>query len=73
MPVHLLDDLCPDGLRIVIPWKDLQPGMSVFVPCVNLRDAKWQALSVAKRHGIEIRCITRVEDYKLGLRIWRTA
>ena len=40
-------DLCPDGLRIIVPWYDLHPGTSVFVPCINVILCAEQAYAVA--------------------------
>ena len=28
-------DLCPDGIRIVVPWDAITVGASVFVPCLD--------------------------------------
>lgn len=73
MPVTQLDDLCPDGVRIVVPWKDMRVGESVFVPCINTTRAKREAAAVAKRLQITLKCRVCVEDYRLGIRIWRSA
>ena len=73
MPVHLLDDICPDGVRIVVSWKDIHPGMSVFIPCINSVLAKRQIAEIAERHQMKLKCFVRVENNNLGLRVWRTA
>ena len=30
-----VDDLNPDGVRIVVKWDDMVVGASVFIPCVK--------------------------------------
>jgi len=72
MTVRTLLDLCPDGLRIVVPWKKLYPGMSVFVPCIDARACQLQAEEIARRLEIRVACRRAFKDHILGLRIWRT-
>jgi len=72
MTVRTLLDLCPDGLRIVVPWKELYPGMSVFVPCINAQTCQKQAETIARKLEIRIACRRVFKDNILGLRIWRT-
>jgi len=34
-----LNDISPDGVRIVINWDAFVVGTSVFVPCINTKQA----------------------------------
>jgi hypothetical protein len=72
MTVRTLLDLCPDGLRIAVPWKELYPGMSIFVPCINAQACQKQAEVIARKLEIRIACRRAFKDNILGLRIWRT-
>jgi len=67
-----INDLDPDGLRIIVPWQELHVGGSFFVPCVNIDACTRQVEEVAKRLGIGLTCRRRIEAKRLGLRIWRT-
>jgi hypothetical protein len=68
-----INDLDPDGLRIIVPWEDMQVDSSFFVPCINVELCWKQAVEIANRLGISLRCKQRIEAQCLGLRIWRTA
>jgi hypothetical protein len=67
-----INDLDPDGLRIIVPWEALHVGGSFFVPCINTELCEKQVMGVAERLGITLTCRQRVEAQRLGLRIWRT-
>jgi hypothetical protein len=67
-----LDDLHPDGVRIIIPWDGMKVGMSVFVPCVNTALAEKQLSKIAARRKISMQVQERIEDGRFGLRVWRT-
>lgn len=71
--VRRLDDIAPDGVRVVIPWSELHVGGSFFVPCINVAQAQREVGVIADRLGYTLICRTRTEDKVLGLRIWRTA
>lgn len=68
-----LNDIDPDGLRIVIPWGELRVGSSFFIPCINTESCERQVQTVAKRLGIVLASRTRIEGPYMGLRFWRTA
>ena len=38
----MLDDLSPDGVRIIVNWDKMVIGASFFVPCLNTHKAKEQ-------------------------------
>jgi hypothetical protein len=70
--VRRLRDIEPDGLLITVSWGDMEVGSSIFVPCINVDTCKTQVKEIADRFGWIIVMRVRVEDYRLGLRIWRT-
>ena len=37
-----LDDLDPDGVKIIVDWGKMVVGASVFVPCINTQKATTQ-------------------------------
>ena len=67
-----LDDLDPDGVKVVIDWGSMVVGASVFVPCINTQKAIAQFKDIFKRRcwQLEIRVI--IQDDMLGIRVWRT-
>ena len=67
-----VNELDPDGVRIIVPWQELHVGGSFFVPCINIETCEKQVQSVAERLGISLTCRQRIEAQRLGLRIWRT-
>ena len=70
--VFLINDLHPDGLRIVVPWHAMGLGESVFVPCINSDACKKQLSGISARLGITLISRRRTENHILGLRVWRT-
>ena len=64
-------DLNPDGVRIVVDWDNMVTSSSVFILCVDVREAVRQIKNIAKTKGWDIKTHVRVEDNKLGVRIWR--
>ena len=65
-------DLNPDGVVITVAWNDMRVGHSIFVPCINSEKCKEQLKSIAKLKKWSFLIKIRVEDGKLGLRLWRT-
>ena len=66
-------DLNPDGVRIIVNWDDMVAGSSVFILSVNTQEALSQIKSVMNDKGWEYQMQIRVEDEKLGVRVWRLA
>ena len=64
-------DLNPDGIRIIVNWDDMVAGSSVFILSVNTQEALSQIKSVMNDKGWEYQMQIRVEDEKLGVRVWR--
>ena len=67
-----LNDLCPDGVRIIVNWDNMVTSSSVFILCVNTQAAIEQAKKITDAKGWQTENQVRVEDGKLGVRIWRT-
>jgi hypothetical protein len=67
-----LNDLCPDGVRIIVNWDNMVTSSSVFILCVNTQVAIEQAKKITDAKGWQTETQVRVEDGKLGVRIWRT-
>tara|TARA_R110000824_G_scaffold345827_1_gene532545 strand:- start:875 stop:1102 length:228 start_codon:yes stop_codon:yes gene_type:complete len=67
-----IDDLSPDGVRIVVEWDSFVVGASAFIPCINTEEAMRQAakILVDKSYKMEARAV--IEEDILGIRIWRT-
>jgi len=65
-------DLNPDGVRVVVRWDDMVVGASIFVPCINTDGATIELRRISKDKGWESHVLVRVEDGKLGVRMWRT-
>jgi hypothetical protein len=64
-------DLSPDGVRIVIDWGKMSVGTSIFVPCINTPETVRQVKLITEQKGWRIETRVRIEDAKLGVRIWR--
>jgi hypothetical protein len=65
------DDLNPDGVRIIVNWDNMVTSSSVFILCINVTLAVEQVYNVAKRRNWQIKTQIRVENKKLGVRVWR--
>jgi len=71
MAVLKKNDLNPDGVRIIVNWDDMVAGSSVFILSVNVQEALSQIKKVMNDKGWEYQMQIRVEDEKLGVRVWR--
>ena len=63
-------DLDPDCVRVEVNWDKMVVNASVFIPCVNTQKATQQAKKIAEKKW-EFKIHIRIEDNKLGIRIWR--
>jgi len=70
--VFMLDDLHPDGVRIVVNWESMRIGASVFIPCLNTHKAKEQVNKLSKAKSWQVTTKIAIENGRLGIRIWRT-
>jgi hypothetical protein len=67
-----LDDLNPDGVRIVVDWPSMVVGSSVFIPCINTDKALQQVRHICvDRMGWDVRAKSCLEGNFLGVRVWR--
>ena len=64
-------DLSPDGIRIIVNWESMVIGSSVFILSVNTQEALTQIKNIMNAKGWEYQMQIRVEDDKLGVRVWR--
>lgn len=65
------DVLCPDGVDIYVNWRSFEPGMSIFIPAVDLHRLKNQMATVAMHRNFKIKSAERIEGGRLGMRFWR--
>lgn len=64
-------DISPDGVRIVIDWDAFVVGTSVFIPCINTKQAMRDivaASGIAHKDLVKRVC---VEGNRYGVRVWR--
>ena len=55
----------------LVPWSKLEPGMSVFIPCLDRNKHREELLAEATRLGLDVVCKAVIENGKMGLRLWR--
>lgn len=67
-----IDDLAPDGVKIIVDWDAMVVGASIFTPCVNTVKAKKQFLDIAQRKNWNVEVRVRIENEMFGVRMWRT-
>ena len=72
MPILKIDEIAPDGVRIVLQWEKFVVGSSMFVPCINTEEAIKQVKRICKEKGFTITCKVVIYNDKFGLRITRT-
>ena len=66
-----LDDLDPDGVKIIVKWDKMVVGASVFIPCINTEKAKKQLKRVAAMKQYETTIHICTENGQWGVRMWR--
>jgi hypothetical protein len=59
------------NLIVLVPWKEFEPGMSFFIPCLDRQRHCMELKKEANRWGYEVICKPVVENGKYGLRLWR--
>tara|TARA_R110000744_G_scaffold335502_1_gene440825 strand:+ start:687 stop:908 length:222 start_codon:yes stop_codon:yes gene_type:complete len=64
-------DLNPDGVRIIVNWDAMVISSSVFILSVNTQEALTQIKKVMNAKGWKYQMQIRIEDEKLGVRVWR--
>lgn len=70
--VRRLLDIAPDGLPISVNWEGMEVGTSIFVPCLDFHACRKHVREITDQFGWITIDKVRIEDQKLGLRIWRT-
>ena len=65
------NDLCPDGVRIIVNWDRMTTGSSVFILCINTQAAVHNLVKIAEDKGWQVEIEVRTENKKLGVRMWR--
>jgi len=67
-----LQDLNPDGVRIVVDWGSMVAGSSIFVPCINTTKALEQVRRICVgRFEWEIKAKSCFSGQFMGVRVWR--
>ena len=64
-------DINPDGVHITLNWNAFVVGASFFVPCINTKLAIRQLTAITNKNKQEVVTKIRVENGRLGVRIWR--
>jgi|TARA_R110000803_G_scaffold30300_1_gene68405 hypothetical protein len=67
-----VDDLNPDGVKVVVDWDHMVVGASVFLPCIDTEKTKQQIAKIAELKAWQVEMRVRIEDEMFGVRIWRT-
>lgn len=70
MPVLKVGQINPDGVPITIPWDDIEPEKTFFVPCINTLECSKQLQREARKRKMKLECRIRIEEY-FGIRAWR--
>ena len=50
-----LDDLNPDGVKIVVNWSNMSCGHSVFILCINTEKAIAQLAKIARDGSVPLK------------------
>lgn len=62
----------PDGVRIWVEISTLEPGCSVFIPCLNTKEAYEQFMIRYPYPDHRFFASSGISGQRYGLRIWRT-
>jgi hypothetical protein len=60
-----------EGVKYEINWRAFRKGTSIFIPCLNPKEAKRTISGTCGRLRINILMQIVIEDGIRGLRIWR--
>lgn len=66
-----LTELSPDGVRILVDWGDFPVNASVFIPAIDSETLHKQLKFIAETYGWAMETRVRIENHKLGVRVWR--
>ena len=70
-PSEYQGEVNPDGIPISVVWAALTVGASVFIPALNVPKLIRQMNYAARKRGIKLKAMERIESGKLGARFWR--
>lgn len=71
IPSEYQGEINPDGIPISVVWAALTVGASVFIPALNIPKLIKQMNQAARKRGIKLKAVERIEAGKLGARFWR--
>ena len=60
-----------NGVIYNVLWARFKVGTSLFVPCLNVDEAREEITEVTKRLGFKVQIKLVIEDGIRGLRVWR--
>lgn len=66
-----VSEINPDGVPIIVGWRALVVGASVFIPAVNITRLSRQMHVAARKRNMTLKWAERIEGGKLGARFWR--
>lgn len=55
-----------------VDWKKFRKGYSIFVPCIDQKEARKTLAAVTRRLKIPVVTKVTIEEGVKGLRVWRT-
>ena len=55
-----------------LDWKKFRVGYSVFIPCIDHKEARKTLAAITRRLKINIVTKVTIEEGIKGLRVWRT-
>ena len=70
-PKNNVYGIYPDGVKIVIDWDSLEPGMSMFIPAINTDRLNLLVRKIATDKNMKLKGVERIEGGLLGMRFWR--
>jgi len=59
------------NLTLQVPWSDLKPGMSFFIPCLDTTPVIEFLVAEGARHKYKMLAKQVIEKNMYGLRCWR--
>jgi len=66
-----METINPDGVEIEVPWREMEVGSSVFIPCFRTFDAALQIKRLGLALNMRFRTMPKLEGGYRGLRVWR--
>jgi len=66
-----INDIAPDGVRIVVRWDEFPVDSSVFIPCINTLELVRQVHELTSEWGWVMHYRPGIDKGRWGVRIWR--